>query len=106
MASCKCPMCDAPCIIKIIATEDDRYREVDVCQMCGAMYPREGPPSIGPVAARIAARKPLPRPRKTKGRAKPKKKAKKARRPKSRAKAKPRRKKAARKKRKRSARRR
>jgi len=41
MASSKCPLCESPCIIKIIATEDARWREVDVCQMCGTMYPRD-----------------------------------------------------------------
>jgi len=40
MAS-KCPMCESPCIIKIIATDDERYCEVDVCKICGAMYPRD-----------------------------------------------------------------
>ena len=40
MASSKCPLCESPCIIKIIATEDARWKEVDVCQMCGTMYPR------------------------------------------------------------------
>lgn len=36
----KCPLCESPCLIKIIATEDARWCEVDVCQMCGTMYPR------------------------------------------------------------------
>lgn len=99
MASSKCPMCHTPCIVKIIATEDERYREVDVCQMCGAMYPHEGK-AAGPVS------KSLPRPRRPRGKAKPGKKAKKAKKPKKRkAKAKPR-KKAVRKVKKRPARRR
>jgi hypothetical protein len=33
-------MCQSPCIIKIIATSDSRWKEVDVCKMCGTMYPR------------------------------------------------------------------
>jgi hypothetical protein len=40
MATDKCPLCESPCIIKIIATDDVRWCEVDVCQMCGTMYPR------------------------------------------------------------------
>lgn len=40
MAVGKCPLCESPCIIKIIATEDERWCEVDVCKMCGTMYPR------------------------------------------------------------------
>ncbi|OGD45096.1 hypothetical protein A3K69_04500 [Candidatus Bathyarchaeota archaeon RBG_16_57_9] len=32
-------MCESPCIIKIIATEDERWCKVDVCSMCGTMYP-------------------------------------------------------------------
>jgi hypothetical protein len=40
MAVEKCPLCESPCIIKIIATEDKRWCEVDVCEMCGTMYPR------------------------------------------------------------------
>ncbi|MCJ7463492.1 MAG: hypothetical protein MUO81_01970 [Thermoplasmata archaeon] len=40
MAKDKCPLCENPCIIKIIATDDARWCEVDVCQMCGTMYPR------------------------------------------------------------------
>lgn len=39
----KCPLCESPCIIKIISTEDDRWKEVDVCKMCGTMYPRDRP---------------------------------------------------------------
>jgi hypothetical protein len=40
MATDKCPLCESPCLIKIIATEDKRWCEVDVCQICGTMYPR------------------------------------------------------------------
>jgi hypothetical protein len=29
-------------MIKVIATEDERWCEVDVCKMCGTMYPRGG----------------------------------------------------------------
>jgi hypothetical protein len=36
----KCPLCESACIIKIIATEDEKWCEVDVCKMCGTMYPR------------------------------------------------------------------
>lgn len=39
MASVKCPLCESPCIIKIIATDDERWCKVDVCSMCGTMYP-------------------------------------------------------------------
>lgn len=42
MVTSKCPLCESPCIVKIIATSDSRYAEVDVCRMCGTMYPREG----------------------------------------------------------------
>lgn len=40
MVASKCPMCESPCMIKIIATSDKRWCEVDVCRMCGTMYPR------------------------------------------------------------------
>ena len=39
MAADKCPLCESPCIIKIIATDDERWCKVDVCSMCGTMYP-------------------------------------------------------------------
>jgi DNA-directed RNA polymerase subunit M/transcription elongation factor TFIIS len=39
MATQKCPLCESPCIIKIIATDDERWCKVDVCSMCGTMYP-------------------------------------------------------------------
>ena len=42
MATSKCPLCESPCMIKVIATEDERWCEVDVCKMCGTMYPRGG----------------------------------------------------------------
>jgi hypothetical protein len=41
MATSKCPMCKSPCIIKIVAMSDERWCEVDVCKMCGTMYPRD-----------------------------------------------------------------
>lgn len=40
MSTSKCPLCESACIIKIVATEDARWCEVDVCKMCGTMYPR------------------------------------------------------------------
>ena len=36
----KCPLCESACIVKIVTTQDERYCEVDVCKMCGTMYPR------------------------------------------------------------------
>lgn len=41
MVTNKCPMCESPCIIKLIATSDARWCKVDVCKMCGTMYPRD-----------------------------------------------------------------
>lgn len=40
MAITKCPLCGSPCILKIVATEDENWCKVDVCQMCQTMYPR------------------------------------------------------------------
>ena len=40
MAASKCPLCESPCIIKMIAMKDEDWCEVDVCRMCGTMYPR------------------------------------------------------------------
>lgn len=40
MSTSKCPLCESACIIKIVATEDAKWCEVDVCKMCGTMYPR------------------------------------------------------------------
>lgn len=40
MATNKCPRCNSPCIIKIVAESSQEWREVDVCKMCGSMYPR------------------------------------------------------------------
>jgi len=36
----KCPLCESACIVKIVATQNEKYCEVDVCKMCGTMYPR------------------------------------------------------------------
>ncbi len=41
MPATKCPLCESPCIVKIVTTQDEKC-EVDVCKMCGAMYPRGG----------------------------------------------------------------
>ncbi len=43
MADNKCPLCKSACIIKVIATDSEKWCEVDVCKMCGTMYPRETP---------------------------------------------------------------
>jgi len=55
----KCPLCESACIIKIIATEDAKWCEVDVCKMCGTMYPR------GRDVVQVKAAK-KPRPKKAK----------------------------------------
>ena len=47
-------------MIKVIATEDERWCEVDVCKMCGTMYPRGGK------VAGIGAKKAKVRPAKKK----------------------------------------
>jgi len=58
MATSKCPMCESPCIIKLIATSDARWCEVDVCKMCGTMYPRDRDVVIAaPAKPKTAARK-------------------------------------------------
>ena len=67
MAVSRCPMCGSPCILKIIATEDENWTKVDVCEMCLTMYPR------GREVVRIEPKKA----NKPKAKAKPKKKAKK-----------------------------
>lgn len=36
----RCPLCESQCIIKMVAMEDERWCKVDVCSMCGTMYPR------------------------------------------------------------------
>ena len=40
MPTNKCPLCESACIVKIVATQNEKYCEVDVCKMCGTMYPR------------------------------------------------------------------
>jgi len=40
MAVSRCPLCGSPCILKIVATEDENWTKVDVCEMCLTMYPR------------------------------------------------------------------
>ena len=40
MGVSKCPLCGSPCILKIVATEDENWTKVDVCEMCLTMYPR------------------------------------------------------------------
>jgi len=65
MAVEKCPLCESPCIIKIIAMGDARYCEVDVCRMCGTMYPREDKPKKAPAkAVKKTAKKPKKKARK------------------------------------------
>lgn len=63
MAANRCPLCESPCIIKIISTGDERYCEVDVCKICGAMYPREGRPKARAKASKKPAKKPAKRAR-------------------------------------------
>ncbi len=41
----RCPLCDSPCIVKIVSAGDERYRKVDVCSTCGAKFPGGGAPS-------------------------------------------------------------
>lgn len=41
MTERKCPMCDGSCLLKLVAMEDSRLCEVDVCSTCGTMYPRD-----------------------------------------------------------------
>jgi len=36
----RCPLCESECIVRKVAMEDERWREVDVCSLCGTMYPR------------------------------------------------------------------
>ena len=44
MTEKKCPMCEGSCLLKVIAMEDSRLCEVDVCSTCGAKYTRDGKP--------------------------------------------------------------
>lgn len=70
MATQECPMCKGACIIKLIATSDARWCEVDVCRMCGTMYPRNRHVVIAAPARPEDFMK--PRPAKAKGRKKAK----------------------------------
>lgn len=78
MAVSKCPMCESPCMIKIIATSDKRWCEVDVCKMCGTMYPRgkvvSKPPSEALKRRAAGAKKPKKAAKKAKSKKKPVKK--------------------------------
>jgi hypothetical protein len=67
MAVSKCPLCGSPCILKIVATENENWTKVDVCEMCLTMYPR------GRNVVKVVKNKAAPK----KAKAKPKKKAKK-----------------------------
>jgi len=71
MAISKCPLCGSPCILKIIAMDDEVWCKVDVCELCLTMYPR------GRTEVRVTPAKKKARSKKFKGKAKPKKKAKK-----------------------------
>ncbi len=70
MAVSRCPLCGSPCILKIIATENENWTKVDVCEMCLTMYPR------GRDVVRVAPKKKV-EPKAKKSKAKPKKKTKK-----------------------------
>lgn len=70
MATSKCPMCESACIIKLIATSDKRWCEVDVCKMCGTMYPRDRDVVIS------APAKPTPTKKKASKKARPAKRTK------------------------------
>jgi transcription elongation factor Elf1 len=37
----KCPLCDSTCILKVLMDKSPEAKEVDVCSMCGASYPKE-----------------------------------------------------------------
>ena len=70
MAVSRCPLCGSPCILKIVATEDENWAKVDVCEMCLTMYPR------GRDVVKVASKK-RAKPKAKKAKAKPKKKPKK-----------------------------
>jgi len=53
----KCPLCDSPCIIKVISTGDERWCEVDVCRICGTMYPRDKETKPKTTKAKTASKK-------------------------------------------------
>jgi len=58
MPTDRCPMCESPCIIKIIATADEKWCKVDVCEMCGTMYPRDRKVVIKAPAAKAKKKSP------------------------------------------------
>ena len=65
MPTNKCPLCESACIVKIVTTQDEKYCEIDVCKMCGTMYPRGR--DVVKVQAKPKAKKakaPLKKPRK------------------------------------------
>ena len=70
MAVSRCPLCGSPCILKIVATEDENWTKVDVCEMCLTMYPR------GRDVVVVASKK-KPKPKAKKAKARPRKKPKK-----------------------------
>ncbi len=71
MAISKCPLCGSPCILKIIATDDEVWCKVDVCELCQTMYPR------GRSEVKVtSAKKKAGTSKKTKVTPKPRKKAK------------------------------
>ena len=77
MVTSKCPMCDSACIIKLIATSDKRWCEVDVCKMCGTMYPRDRDVVISaPPKPKAAKKKPAKKAKPAKAKAKTTKKRK------------------------------
>jgi ribosome-binding protein aMBF1 (putative translation factor) len=70
MAVSKCPLCGSSCILKIVATENENWTKVDVCEMCLTMYPR-GRNVV------VVTPKQKAKPKAKKAAAKPKKKTKK-----------------------------
>lgn len=61
MVDNRCPLCKSPCIIKVIATDSEQWCEVDVCKMCGTMYPRDTPSKRPKAAKKKARAKPRPK---------------------------------------------
>ena len=71
MSEMKCPLCECPCIIRIIATEDDKWCQVDVCEMCGTMYPRgRTVVQVKPKKAKMKTKKTKPKKAKAKKKSK------------------------------------
>ncbi len=62
----RCPLCESMCIVKMVAMEDERWRQVDICSLCGTMYPR------GRLVVQVKPK--TTKPRKPKKASKPKKK--------------------------------